>query len=40
MGCYQYRLGDAGVISSPDKKFLGVLVNEKLDMSHERVLAA
>jgi len=40
MGCYQYRLEDAGVISSPDEKDLGLLVDEKLDMSHECVLTA
>jgi len=37
---YQYWLGDAGVIRSPDEKDLGVLVDEKLDMSHQYVLAA
>ncbi|PKU47695.1 rna-directed dna polymerase from mobile element jockey- hypothetical protein [Limosa lapponica baueri] len=29
---YQYRLWDEGIESSPDKKDLGVLINEKLDV--------
>jgi len=38
--CYQYRLEDEGTESSPEEKDLGVLVDERLEMSHQGVLAA
>jgi len=37
---YQYRLGDDEIESSPEKKDLAILVDEKLDLSHQYALAA
>jgi len=37
---YQYRLGDEGIESTPAEKDLGVLIYDKLEMSHQCVLVA
>lgn len=37
---YEYRLGDEGVESSPIEQDMEILGDEKLDVSHQRVLAA
>ena len=37
---YQYGLGDEGIESSPAKKDLGIVVDERLGMSHQCVLTA
>jgi len=37
---YQYRLEDAGIENNPAEKNLEVMMDEKIDMSHQCVLTA